>query len=64
MTKRNKNVVVPQLNNFVAKYANEFCKAQTHKCKKKDMKRGYQKHKDRHDGLYAIRSNSIPVSTI
>ncbi|QHJ78862.1 MAG: hypothetical protein [Caudoviricetes sp.] len=33
------------VNNYVAKYANEFNKAQTHTDKKKADKRGYEKHK-------------------
>lgn len=35
-------------NNFVAKHANDFNKAQVHVDRKKSAKRGYEKHKGKH----------------
>lgn len=45
MSKNRKNTVA--INNLVAKHAHDFNKAAVHKCRKKEMKRGNQKHKGR-----------------
>lgn len=46
MSKNRKNMATTT-NNLVAKHAHDFNKAAVHKCRKKEMKRGYQKHKGR-----------------
>lgn len=49
MSKNRKNMTT--INNLVAKHAHDFNKAVVHTCRKKEMKRGYQKHKGRYVDL-------------